>query len=227
MKIMRCPPALSPVFIATILCLLAAPGAFAQDTKAPAGQPASQTTDTAATGQGSAPAAPQPSPEILSLEKALSGNWSVAIRFEPSDEMPNGADGHGVEVWRAGPGGFTFMEEADDQMPFGRVFLTGFLWWDRAANKFRGMLCTSQNRHGCDPKGSLTDVHLSWDGKQFIVEIDSERNGKKMLFHEVFSNITPISFTQIAEQGEVGGPLKRFIIIYATRISEDSKPSHK
>ena len=68
MKIMRCPLALSTVFIATILCLLAARGAFAQGTKEPAGQPASQTTDTAATLQRSAPAAPQPAPEILSLE---------------------------------------------------------------------------------------------------------------------------------------------------------------
>ena len=30
-----------------------------------------------------------------------------------------------------------------------------------------------------NPQGSLSDVHLSWDGKQFVVDIDSEQDGKK------------------------------------------------
>lgn len=145
------------------------------------------------------------------------------MKFEPGKEMPKGAEGRGEEVWRSGPGGFTFMEEAEDHTPFGEVFLTGFMWWDNADKKFRGMLCTSQNRSGCDPQGSLNDVHLSWDGKQFIVDIESRQNGKTMLWHEVFFDITPTSFTQTGDGGEAGAPLKREVTIHATKVGAESQ----
>lgn len=56
-----------------------------------------------------------------------------------------------------------------------------------------------------NPQGSLSDVHLSWDGKQFVVDIDSEQDGKKMLRHEVFFDITPTSFKQTGDGGKAGG----------------------
>jgi uncharacterized protein DUF4440 len=46
------------------------------------------------------------------------------------------------------------------------------------------------------------------------------RNGKKLLWHEVFSDITNTSFTQTADIGEKGGPLKRWLTIHATRAEE-------
>jgi len=35
----------------------------------------------------------------------------------------------------------------------------------------------------------------------------------------VFSDFTPNSFTQTGDMGEAGGPLKRVLIIHATRIA--------
>src|SRR5579863_5040349 len=54
-----------------------------------------------------------PSPEMASLTKALAGTWAVEDTFAPlgdnqdSIATPKGGRGHGVQVWRSGPGGFT------------------------------------------------------------------------------------------------------------------------
>ncbi|MGH9748200.1 MAG: hypothetical protein ACRD59_19045 [Candidatus Acidiferrales bacterium] len=211
------------ILLILLALTLSAAGTRAQNAKKPSEKSAGQPADPALSAENSVPAAPQPSPEMQSVAKALAGKWSVKIKFEPGDDMPQGAEGYGEEVWRTGPGGFTIMEEADDRTPFGEVFLTGFTWWDTKSKSFRGMLCTSQNPRGCDPQGSLSDVHLSWDGKQFIVDIDSQRDGKKTLWHEVFFDITPTSFTQTGESGEAGGPLKRVVTIHATRVPDSPK----
>lgn len=56
-------------------------------------------------------AAPQPSSDLQSLTKALSGEWSLSVKFEPSPSAPNGLINTGEETWRPGPGGFTLLEE--------------------------------------------------------------------------------------------------------------------
>ena len=205
------------LFISSLLLCIT--GARAQDAKPSAKKPAAQAGDPALSGQNPASETPRLAPELASVEKALAGKWSVSMKFEPHEGMPNGAEGHGEEVWRSGPGGFTFMEEAHNYTPFGEVFLTGFMWWDSVAKDFRGMLCTNQNPHGCDPQNS-DRVNLKWEGKQLVVDIDFMDGGKKMAWHEVFFDITPTSFTQTGESGEAGGPLKRVLTIHATRVPE-------
>jgi hypothetical protein len=218
---MKLPAQILILFVAIALCIT---GTRAQGTPNSV-ELRAQASDPALSSQNPPSATPHPSPEMESVTSALSGRWSVTMKFEPSKEMPNGAEGRGEEVWRSGPGGFTFMEEADDHTPFGEVFLTGFMWWDTVDKKFRGMLCTSQNRSGCDPQSSLNDVHLSWDGKRFVVDIESEQNGKKMLWHEVFFDITPTSFTQTGDAGEAGAPLKREVTIHATKVARETQSS--
>jgi len=45
-----------------------------------------------------------------------------------------------------------------------------------------------------------------WDGKRLVLHAESEENGKKEVFHEVISDITPTSFKQAAEVGKWAGP---------------------
>jgi len=180
---------------------------------------------------------PRPAPEMRSLIKALSGKWSISEKFESthsanpdvpqaSDEATsNGGKGYGEELWRSGPGGFTFMEEEDNHSPLGEFFLVGFMWWDSTTKSFRGMDCTSGNPHGCDVQGSLKGVSLKWDGKQLVVDMNFIENGKKMVWEEVFFDITPTSFTQTADIGEAVGPLNRRMTIHAIRIAEGDKDS--
>jgi hypothetical protein len=63
-----------------------------------------------------------------------------------------------------------------------------------------------------------------WDGKRLVLHVESEENGKKEVFHEVISDITPTSFKQSADVGEVGGPLKRWFTTQATKIPDETGP---
>ncbi|MBZ5652838.1 MAG: DUF1579 domain-containing protein [Acidobacteriia bacterium] len=179
--------------------------------------------DVSAYGQ-SLTAAPQPSSELQSLTKALSGEWSLNVKFEPDATMPNGLVNTGEETWRPGPGGFTLLEEEHLRMPQGEVFLLGIVWWNTATKRFQGMECQNLLPYTCDVKGAQSDITMSWDGKQFIIdEIETSTAGKKSIWHEVWSDITPTSFTQTGEYGEPGGPRKRLFTIHATRVTTQSR----
>jgi ketosteroid isomerase-like protein len=61
-----------------------------------------------------------------------------------------------------------------------------------------------------------------WEGDQFVLGDESESGGKKFMFKEVVSDITPNSFTQTLSQGESGDELKRLMTIHATKVNESS-----
>ena len=210
------------LFFVTVVLSVSIAYAQEPDAKRPAASPGATSLEgeTVSTTRNAQPATPQPSPEMQSLARALSGRWRITEKFAASVEFSESGEGYGEEVWRSGPGGFTFMEELHDTSAvLGESFLTGFMWWDNTAKAFHGMLCTSQNPRGCDPKGS-DRIALNWDGKQLVVNIEFEESGKRILWHEVFGDITPTSFTQTADSGEAGTPLKRVLTIHAARIAE-------
>jgi hypothetical protein len=63
---------------------------------------------------------------------------------------------------------------------------------------------------------------MSWDGKQFVIdEIETSETGKKSGWHEVWSDITPTSFVQTGEYGDLRGPRKRLFTIHATRVTTE------
>ncbi len=74
---------------------------------------------------------PQPTPEMQSLAKAFEGRWAITEKYEPDEWTPNGGTGYGEEVWRRGPGAFTFMEEVNDHGPTGESFGLALSWWDK------------------------------------------------------------------------------------------------
>lgn len=166
--------------------------------------------------------APQPSAEMQSLTKALTGEWSLNVKFEPSASAPNGLVNTGEETWRPGPGGFTLLEEEHLRFPEADGFLLGIIWWNTASKSLRGMECQNLLPYICDVKGAQNDITMNWDGKQFVIdEMETSGTGKKSMWHEVWSDITPTSFTQTGETGEPGGPRKRLFTIHATRVAND------
>src|ERR1700730_18267815 len=96
--------------------------------------------------------APQPSREIESLTKALTGEWSLSVKFEPGASAPNGLANTGEETWRPGPGGFTLLEEEHLRMPEGDLFLLGIVWWNSATKDLHGMECQNLLPYTCDVK---------------------------------------------------------------------------
>jgi hypothetical protein len=197
--------------------------AVAQQSNKPAAAVPQHLEDLSAAGHGSKGGANESSPEIQSLIKALSGKWSVSVKFEPRSTMPNGADGTGEEVWRAGPGGFTFIDEEQMPTPEGEVLLVGIVWWDAKTKSFHGMECNNQLPDTCDLKGALNDITMKWDGKEFTIDqLETSPDGKKTIWHEVWSYITPTSFTQTGDTGVPDGRFNRFVTIHGTRLGAGS-----
>lgn len=173
-----------------------------------------------------AQAGPAPPAALVSLAKAFSGRWSIAEQFEAMTgspdaiNTPSGDTGHGEEDYRSGPGGFTFMEEEHNFTPDGEVFIVGYMWWDATKNQLAGMECDSQWPQGCDLQSALSRVELTWNGKTFTVDFMSAKDPSKLAWHEVFSDITPNSFLQVAYVGQPDGSLKKWATIHATRIAD-------
>lgn len=165
----------------------------------------------------------QPPTELQSIMKALSGRWSLSVKFEPNPEMPNGFAANGEEIWRTGPGGYELLEEEHVPAPSGHVFLLGIIWWDNNTKSLRGMECNNQLPYTCDLKGALNDITMSWDGKQFIINEWETHNGKKTMWHEVWSDITPTSYTQTGDIEVPGGATTRLFTAKATRMNHASQ----
>ena len=173
--------------------------------------------------QGSSQRAAEPSAELQSLIKVLSGKWSLEVKSEPSPGMPNGVTLSGEETWRAGPGGFTLIEDERLPTPAGDVFLLGIIWWDNRTKSFHGMECNSQLPYTCDLKGALNDITMTWDGRVFAIEEQETHNGKKTLWHENWSAITATSFTQTGESEEPDGSRKRLFTIHAKKVGDSGR----
>lgn len=92
--------------------------------------------DVDANSQGLAQHSAQPSAELQKLIKALSGNWTLDEKLEPSPGMPNGLTRSSEETWRSGPGGFTLIEDEGLPTSAGDVFLLGVIWWDNRTPSF-------------------------------------------------------------------------------------------
>jgi hypothetical protein len=164
-----------------------------------------------------------PAPEMQSLTKALQGNWSTTYEFAPGGISQNGGTGTGEENWKTGPGGYVLIEEEHVHTPSEEMFLIAFHWWDSTTNKLRGMLCNNSGPAACD-FNTYSNSSLSWDGKQLTIDLGFPQNGKRMTWHEIWSGITPTSFTQTGDMGEVGGPLKRAVTIHGTKNEAAKKP---
>jgi hypothetical protein len=179
----------------------------------------------AAGASGQSQAAPQPPAEMQSLEKALVGRWSTTYEFVPGGMSPNATgNGSGEEVWRTSPGDFVLMEEENVRAPFGQFFVFAIHWWDKSTNSLRGMLCNNSGPAACNVD-SYSNSTLKWDGKQLTIDMQFPEHGKRMLWHEVWFDISPTSFTQTGDVGEVGGPLKRVVTIHATKTTEHAPSS--
>jgi len=161
---------------------------------------------------------PQPAPEMQRLLRALEGTWSNSEKYEPGEGMPNGGIGQGRTVFRAGPGGRSVIEDEYSKNPGGEVFGLSVTWWDEKAHGYRALWCDNKLPAGCIVMAKLAQ----WEGDQFVLGDESESGGKKFVFKEVVSDITPNSYTQTLSRGESGGELKRLVTIHATKVTESS-----
>ncbi|HET6980743.1 MAG TPA: hypothetical protein VFI53_01310 [Myxococcaceae bacterium] len=155
---------------------------------------------------------------MKTLVAALSGSWTLAIHYQPSQEGALPIDSKGSVRWSTAVDGTVLLE--DEHLPLGKNDgkLLGLIWWDDKRSSFAGILCTSFSPRTCDPKASLDDIRIDWDGARLLIEeIEHQRDGSVLLFRESYSEITPRSYLQTAEIGPPGGPFRRIFTVHGTR----------
>ena len=175
--------------------------------------------DAGSPGQSSS--APSAQEGFKSLVAALSGSWSLAIRYQPAQEGAPSAESKGTARWYTAVDDQVLLE--DEHLPLGKTDakLLGIIWWDEKKKTLSGMLCENTSPHTCDPKSSLDDIRLSWDGARFLIEeIEHQRDGSVLLFRESYSDITPRTYLQLGEIGPPGGPFRRLFTVHATRSKD-------
>ncbi len=201
------------LFLGACLCVSVALAQQAE--KKPARPPAKKSGQPSPAPQAAARRLPRPAAQIQKLAKALSGRWSIHEKYEPDEWTPKGGVGEGTEVWRPSPGGFTLIEEYHSKGSAGETFGLSLTWWDDKAQRYQSLWCVNSNPQGCQ-----TGFTLNWEGDELVISSEFERGGKKFTWREVVSDITPTSFTQTADIGEVGEPLKRWLTIHATKATK-------
>jgi len=175
-----------------------------------------------ATPQAPAPdAGTRSPPSFKSLVAALSGSWALAIRYEsPREGAPSGQSTGSVR-WSTAADGRVLLE--DEHLPPGQndLKLLGLIWWDDKRKALAGLLCSNSSPRTCDPKASLDDIRIDWDGSRLLIEeIEHQRDGSVLLFRESYGEITPRSYVQVGEIGPPGGPVRRVFTIHATRSGD-------
>jgi hypothetical protein len=157
-----------------------------------------------------------PGPDAQNL---MLGSWSIRVEYAPGPKEPKGHITQGTEVWRAGPGNFSVIEEYREKSSEGEMQGLGTAWWDEQAHGQRFVWCDNWEVHGC----YLSKNVAKWEGSRLVYSEDTEDNGIKTTHQEIFSDITPSSFLQTLLVGPVGGPMKTVITIHATRIHGSPK----
>jgi len=166
---------------------------------------------------GGEPRAAQPGDAMQGLIKALSGHWSLKLKFEPSREAPAGLEGTGDETWHAGPEGLTFTDEEVFHAGPNSVVVVGIFWRDLKTNDFHAMDCYKGNPHTCDLEGAA-EVVVHWTGSELTVD-EKERSpqGTMMTSRIEWSDITATSFTETGYLAPPGGPFHKTMTVHATR----------
>jgi hypothetical protein len=147
------------------------------------------------------------------LLNAMSGRWTCHFEYAPSERLPNGGTAEGEATFRVGPGGLSMLEDEKANEPDGQLVGLSVTWWDAKAQGYRAIWCSNKMPGGCIVMSRLA----KWEGNDFALGDEFTRDGKKFVFREVVSDITPNSFTQTLSQGEAGKELKTILTIHATR----------
>jgi hypothetical protein len=162
---------------------------------------------------------PQPIGEMQTLIKALSGHWSLKLKFEPGKETPRGLESTGEESWHASPEGLTFTDEEVFTAGSQTVIVVGFLWRDLKTKEFHAMDCSNQNSNTCDLKGAVDDVVVHWTGSELTIDEKELSQGKMMTSRVAWSDITSNAFTETGYLAPPGGPFRKVMTIHATRAA--------
>ena len=154
-----------------------------------------------------------PGAALQQVTHALSGDWNIEFVIAPSSIFPKGGRGRGTEKWRPGPAGLSLIEEYHSQGDDGENSGHGIFWFDDCLGRFLVLWCANDVPQGC-----LTlSEGATWKNGQLSLQHREESQGTVQLMKEVFSDITPTSFTQTIYVGSASDNLVAQYVIKAAR----------
>ena len=168
---------------------------------------------------GTRPTVPKPGHPTLahdsmkSLIKTFAGSWTIHLSSGGSEREVNGSAGNGEEIWRAGPGSNSLIEEYHSTGTEGEIAGLGVFWRDESSKGFKVFWCDNTAPIACRTLHNKAD----WKEGQLVLSEERYKEGKKYIFQEIFAFDTPDSFTQTLAEGESVGSIKPFLTIRATR----------
>jgi hypothetical protein len=162
----------------------------------------------------------KPGPEIQKLLNTFTGLWETSEKMEPTNKFPEGVIGHGQAFFRPGPGGYSMIEDHRSQSLQGPYSARGTFWWDEKAKGFRFVWCDSTIPSGCLVSNGVGN----WQGADFVLEDEQQRDGKKIRSKNTYSSVTANSFVQTIDESENGGSMKRKLTINWSRGANSNAP---
>jgi hypothetical protein len=158
------------------------------------------------------------SAQMERLIDALAGEWSTEIKYEQSEQLPQGGRGRSRDSYRVGPDRSSLVEEYHADGTGGKSWGTGLIWWDQKAQGFRFVWCDSfAIDAGCRVSSDLAN----WNGDAFITTDVHQVSGEPVFEKEVFSSFSPDSFSQTLYVGHSRDTLKLYMTIKAKRIIQN------
>src|SRR5579863_8465789 len=166
---------------------------------------------------GSPRTVPKPSHPILtddsmkSVIKTFAGSWAIHLSSDGTHGEGNGSAGNGEEIWRAGPGSNSLIEEYHSTGTEGEIAGLGIFWREENGQGFKVFWCDNTAPVACRTLHNTAD----WKEGRLVLSEERYEKGKKHIFQEIFAFDTPDSFTQTLWDGDSAGSLRTFLTIRA------------
>ena len=211
------PVVLSLLLVVTLAAQAPQTGTKQPDAKAKSAEKPPVAANTARPANPKPPAGggfemPKPAPEIERLGGMLYGRWDTEEKHEPSEMLPQGGAGKGLETVRPGPGGLSLISEYKSEGPMGIFSGVGITTWNPAEKAY--------HIHWTDNSGPGVFVLTGkWEGKDLVFTASDMMAGKKIYARHAFTEITPTTFTYTIDTGSAPNQLKRNMTIKYTKIN--------
>jgi hypothetical protein len=151
-----------------------------------------------------------PHDSMKSLISTFAGSWTIHLSSDNSGRERNESAGNGEEIWRAGPGSNSLIEEYHSTGTEGEIAGLGIFWHEESRNGFKVFWCDNTAPVAC----RTLHNKFAWKEGRLVLSEERYEKGKKHVFQETFAFDTPDSFTQTLA---TVGSLRPFLIIRATR----------
>jgi hypothetical protein len=149
------------------------------------------------------------SPEMARLAQALAGDWTTVEILQQGKPVPDGVGRKGDVHVRLTGGGTVLASEGHSVGTIGgdlRWFIT--IWWDKEATCYRLLTCfRTKTSAGCELRGTA-----HWEDDRLINDYEEVINGKRTKMQDIWSDITPNSYTLTAAQESGDGTLMPYVV---------------